>query len=485
MKKSRKGPGNNRGITIYLLISFLFLILGIELYCYVNMNQWKVEKMITGISGENDKLWIFSYGALIIVFLLGIISGIIAFRKAGNKTVAIAVTILNVICLIVNSGHCIYDTTARIKTEVAKVDKGDTSVQDVIKENDLPKDEEKTIETETEESSLTEDSKTDDQLEQHVDNTVFPEENMDYSEFEGKYSYFFTKDDNVYEGNTWKVAYANCTAIEGKMITFESKKEFEYVAKDLSDQGLEDYIFFIGGRREKNSQWYYWVDENNELTGDPLNGLDSWMTECWEFGEPSFDRYENGVEDTVMCMYYNKDEEKWKWKDMPNNLTSIYPEYEGKVGFVKEEGHVQKLKYEDTFFWSDHVKTWTEAYDSGVLATFKSKEELNYVTSILLEEGMKNYIFFVGGRRNYESNEYYWIDEQNQLIGDVLNTSNSWLVDYWNPAEPSFKDENGVEETVLALVYNENLEEWRLTDVSDDFLKQHPEYRGGFIVRSD
>ena len=137
------------------------------------------------------------------------------------------------------------------------------------------------------------------------------------------------------------------------------------------------------------------------------------------------------------------------------------------------------------FFWSDHVKTWTEAYDSGVLATFKSKEELNYVTSILLEEGMKNYIFFVGGRRNYESNEYYWIDEQNQLIGDVLNTSNSWLVDYWNPAEPSFKDENGVEETVLALVYNENLEEWRLTDVSDDFLKQHPEYRGGFIVRSD
>ena len=282
MKKSRKGPGNNRGITIYLLISFLFLILGIELYCYVNMNQWKVEKLITGISGENDKLWIFSYGALIIVFLLGIISGIIAFRKAGNKTVAIAVTILNIICLIVNSGHCIYDTTARIKTEVAKVDKGDTSVQNVIKENDLPKDEEKTIETETEESSLTEDSKTDDQLEQYVDNTVFPEENMDYSEFEGKYSYFFTKDDNVYEGNTWKVAYANCTAIEGKMITFESKKEFEYVAKDLSDQGLEDYIFFIGGRREKNSQWYYWVDENNELTGDPLNGLDSWMTECWD-----------------------------------------------------------------------------------------------------------------------------------------------------------------------------------------------------------
>ena len=89
------------------------------------------------------------------------------------------------------------------------------------------------------------------------------------------------------------------------------------------------------------------------------------------------------------------------------------------------------------------------------------------------------------GRRNYESNEYYWIDEQNQLIGDVLNTSNSWLVDYWNPAEPSFKDKNGVEETVLALVYNENLEEWRLTDVSDDFLKQHSEYRGGFIVRSD
>lgn len=59
-----------------------------------------------------------------------------------------------------------------------------------------------------------------------------------------------------------------------------------------------------------------------------------------EAGEPSFSIYDNGEEyeeDSVMCMRYNEEEGKWKWIDMPAYFLDIYPEYEGKVGYIAEK----------------------------------------------------------------------------------------------------------------------------------------------------
>lgn len=51
MKKNSK-----QVITIYMLISFLLFVLGIEMYFYLNVKQWKFESFIRQIFGEIDNL---------------------------------------------------------------------------------------------------------------------------------------------------------------------------------------------------------------------------------------------------------------------------------------------------------------------------------------------------------------------------------------------------------------------------------------------
>ena len=56
---------------------------------------------------------------------------------------------------------------------------------------------------------------------------------------------------------------------------FESQEEFTYVSSFLSNNNMQDNIFFIGGRRNLDSQDYYWIDQNNNLTGNVLNTPDA------------------------------------------------------------------------------------------------------------------------------------------------------------------------------------------------------------------
>ena len=93
---------NKQVITIHMVISFLLLVLGIEVYFYLNVKQWEFEKVITEIFGEIDNLYFFSYGILIYIFLLGTAFALMAVRRAGRKGLSILVMLLNVACLFVN-----------------------------------------------------------------------------------------------------------------------------------------------------------------------------------------------------------------------------------------------------------------------------------------------------------------------------------------------------------------------------------------------
>ena len=100
--------------------------------------------------------------------------------------------------------------------------------------------------------------------------------------------------------------------------------------------GYQKYIFYIGGRRDMDSRQYYWIDENNNLTGEVLNNAESWTSECWLPGEPSFRDEKLDVEEHVMCMFYKKDLGRWVWNDVPNDLVGAVPEYDGKIGIIYE-----------------------------------------------------------------------------------------------------------------------------------------------------
>ena len=135
---------------------------------------------------------------------------------------------------------------------------------------------------------------------------------------------------------TWEDAYRASLEKGGHLVTFETQEEYDYITRDLSNRGQEDYIFFIGGRRELDSRQYYWVDSSNNLTGSALNRADAWNAGCWLHDEPSFEDTTLGLQEHVLSMFYYDDLGKWVWNDVPNDLISAISSYSGKVGYICE-----------------------------------------------------------------------------------------------------------------------------------------------------
>ena len=96
------------------------------------------------------------------------------------------------------------------------------------------------------------------------------------------------------------------------------KKELE---KQIKEEGKEKIQFFLGARRNSGEKEYYWVDEDNEFTGDRLDNNDEqWCKDVWLKGEPSY--YDSSVkkdEDRLNIFYYSQ-EDKWVFNDVPNDI---------------------------------------------------------------------------------------------------------------------------------------------------------------------
>lgn len=135
---------------------------------------------------------------------------------------------------------------------------------------------------------------------------------------------------------TWEDAYRACLAKGGHLVTFETQEEFDYVTKDLNNKNQQDYIFFLGGRRDLDSRQYYWVDVTNNLIGNALNTADVWNSGCWLHDEPSFEDTTLGLQEHVLSMFYYDDLGKWVWNDVPNDLIGAISSYSGKVGYICE-----------------------------------------------------------------------------------------------------------------------------------------------------
>ena len=151
MKKNRK-----RAITIYMLISLLFLILGIEMYFYLNIKQWEFENLITDIFGKTDNLYFFSYGILMFIFLLGVAFAIKSVKEAGKKNLSILIMLLNVICLLVNAAACgkvTYDNIVGRESLASEIDS--------TKERDTQENKEESVEAEQEDNTIAEQPETD------------------------------------------------------------------------------------------------------------------------------------------------------------------------------------------------------------------------------------------------------------------------------------------------------------------------------------
>lgn len=131
---------------------------------------------------------------------------------------------------------------------------------------------------------------------------------------------------------------------------------------------------------------------------------------------------------------------------------------------------------------------WNEAFSrakaaGGYLARINSPEEFSYITAELESQGYHKMQFYVGGKRGYGENDYFWIDENGLPCGDPLNDDlQSW---FWMGGEPSFEDmEEGIEENYINIFYYSGEARWVGNDAPENVLAHVPEFGGkvGYII---
>lgn len=138
---------------------------------------------------------------------------------------------------------------------------------------------------------------------------------------------------------TWEEAYQNCLSMGGYLARINSKEEFDYITKKVVEKE-KDYSkkqYYVGMRRDVNSDAYYLVNENNELVGDRLdNGYTSWANSLWMSKEPSYYDSTLKIEETCVSIFKYKETNKWVMNDIPSNLVVQVPSYKGKLGYICE-----------------------------------------------------------------------------------------------------------------------------------------------------
>lgn len=154
------------------------------------------------------------------------------------------------------------------------------------------------------------------------------------------YEASYQEDDTIHryevilQACTWQDAYQYCIDRGGYLVRINSNAEYETIRKKVVEQDATNILLYIGGRRDSGSQDYYWVNQNNQLFGDKLNDANSWSSDEWQQGEPSFQ--DGTTEELYMNLFFLDKEKRFVWNDIPNDMLAVEPAYSGVIGYICE-----------------------------------------------------------------------------------------------------------------------------------------------------
>lgn len=136
--------------------------------------------------------------------------------------------------------------------------------------------------------------------------------------------------------------------------------------------------------------------------------------------------------------------------------------------------------------------TWSEAYQKaldkgGHLVRITSDEEYQAIVNQIMSEGKENIKFYLGGKRDDDSDEYKWVYDVdgNMEYGDGVINKDSQYTNYWYKDEPSYVDKNTqIVENRMMMFYLKSDDKFVFNDSQDDILSSVPYYSGsiGYIV---
>ena len=156
---------------------------------------------------------------------------------------------------------------------------------------------------------------------------------------------------------------------------------------------------------------------------------------------------------------------------------------------VLTTGHTSSVNHTYKFVRAD--VTWNEAQAQckamgGYLAALTTREEFDKVQELMLKEGMKNCVLWVGANRDNEYYGYYWMTPQNDY--DMIMHE---YFDMWLEGEPSYEgaaeDGRELDEKYVCMLYLSSYGRAFLNDVPDMILDAAPSYKGivGYICEFD
>lgn len=180
------------------------------------------------------------------------------------------------------------------------------------------------------EESYYEDDYTEEPYEEEFVDDFVEEDNDRYDSTEGGiHSYGYVIDDC-----TWTEAFMKAQNAGGYLARINSLEEFYYIVSEIEEIGYQDKQFRIGGRRDFDSNRYYWTNEYNSLYGDLINSTEYWCKNNWMNNEPSF--IDGEIQECYLDIFYYKSEDRWVMNDVPDDIISIVPSYSGKIGYIIE-----------------------------------------------------------------------------------------------------------------------------------------------------
>ncbi|SFK45073.1 zinc-ribbon domain-containing protein [Lachnospiraceae bacterium KH1T2] len=156
----------------------------------------------------------------------------------------------------------------------------------------------------------------------------------------------------------------------------------------------------------------------------------------------------------------------------------------GNGSFV-EDGKVH------TYAFVDADVTWEQAWadaisKGGYLAHINSDEECQYILNQISSRSADTICYLIGAKRDAESKDYYWVAPDGSYVGDPIQTDSAFN-GYWLTNEPSYKDENSIDECYLDMLYRKKDKRWYLNDITNDIISTSAYWKGkmGYIIEFD
>ena len=139
------------------------------------------------------------------------------------------------------------------------------------------------------------------------------------------------------EDVTWDEAKKRCEERGGYLATVTAIEELERIRKGIQDSGQTDIAFWVGASCEKGNVGKWWHEPNQDADSYSMSRYNAYR-KFWAADEPSvYIKIGEGIlgEDGVYVAYDDAEGTSFLY-DAPKDILAMYPEYEGKIGYICE-----------------------------------------------------------------------------------------------------------------------------------------------------